>query len=152
LQVGIDVIANPQPGGSFWGVRGGHNSSSNSGTNGDNYTRLTNFVGTSLNAGMGRYVGQVINRDHLKRIKATLTSFCQTMLGQGLLGTIDGSLPFSIICDISNNPDARTSLGYVQADCQIKYQAINEKFIVNLEGGQTVQISRTTTPLGQIAA
>ena len=28
LGAGIDVIANPQPGGAFWGVRGGHNSSS----------------------------------------------------------------------------------------------------------------------------
>src|ERR1035437_5242494 len=41
LQAGIDVIANPQPAGNFWGVRGGHNSSSNAGTNGDNYTRMT---------------------------------------------------------------------------------------------------------------
>jgi hypothetical protein len=36
---GIDVIANPQPGGAFWGIRVGHNSSSNPATNGDNYSR-----------------------------------------------------------------------------------------------------------------
>ena len=61
LGAGLDVIANPQPGGAFWGVRGGHNSSSNAGTNGDNYTRLTNFIAATLAAGMGQYVGQVIN-------------------------------------------------------------------------------------------
>ena len=40
LAAGIDVICNPQPAGSFWGVRGGVNTSSNPTTNGDNYTRL----------------------------------------------------------------------------------------------------------------
>ena len=149
LGAGIDVIANPQPGGAFWGVRGGHNSSSNAATNGDNYTRLTNFIAATLAAGMGLYVGQVINQDLFRRIRATQLSFLQNMLGQGLLGSTDGSLPFTVICDITNNPLSRTSLGYVQSDAQVQYQAINEKFIVNIEGGQTVQVSRQTLPSGQ---
>ena len=57
LAAGIDVICNPQPAGSFWGVRGGHNTSSNLATDGDNYTRLTNYIGKTLAAGMGQYVG-----------------------------------------------------------------------------------------------
>lgn len=146
---GIDVITNPQPGGSFWGVRGGHNSSSNAATNGDNYTRLTNYIAATLAAGMGLYVGQVINTDLFRRIRATQLSFLQNMLSQGLLGSVDGSLPFSVICDWSNNPASRTGLGYVQSDAQIQYQSINEKFIINLEGGQTVQVSRQTLPSGQ---
>ncbi len=40
FSAGIDVISNPQPGGSFWGVRGGRNSSSDITRNGDNYPRL----------------------------------------------------------------------------------------------------------------
>jgi len=143
---GLDVIANPQPGGAFWGVRGGHNSSSNAATNGDNYTRMTNFIAASLAAGMGQYVGQVINQDLFRRIRATQLSFLQNMLGQGLLGSRDGSLPFSVICDAGNNPLSRTGLGYVQSDAQVQYQAINEKFIVNLEGGQTVAVTRQTLP------
>ena len=146
LQAGIDVVANPQPAGSFWGVRGGHNSSSNAATSGDNYTRLTNFIAASLAAGMGQYVGQVINQSLFRRIRATQLSFLQNMLGQGLLGSRDGSLPFSVICDASNNPLSRTGLGYVQSDAQVQYQAINEKFIVNMEGGQTVQVQRQTLP------
>jgi phage tail sheath protein FI len=151
LGAGIDVIANPQPGGSYWGVRGGHNSSSNAATNGDNYTRLTNYIAATLSAGMGQYVGQVINADLFRRIRATQLSFLQNMLSQGLLGSADGSLPFSVICDTTNNPTSRTSLGYVQSDAQIQYQAINEKFIVNIEGGQTVEVSRQTLPAGQAA-
>jgi uncharacterized protein len=149
LAAGIDVICNPQPGGSYWGVRGGHNSSSNAAINGDNYTRLTNYIAATLAAGMGQYVGQVINADLFRRIRATQLSFLQNMLGQGLLGSTDGSLPFSVICDTSNNPSNRTDLGYVQSDAQVQYQAINEKFIVNIEGGQTVQVARQTLPTGQ---
>jgi len=151
LTAGIDVIANPQPGGAFWGVRGGHNSSSNAATNGDNYTRMTNFIAASLAAGLGQYVGQVINQDLFRRIRATQLSFLQNMLGQGLLGSRDGSLPFSVICDAGNNPLSRTGLGYVQSDAQVQYQAINEKFIVNLEGGQTVAVTRQTLPNTQAA-
>jgi phage tail sheath protein FI len=148
---GIDVIANPQPGGYFWGVRGGHNSSSNAATNGDNYTRLTNYIASTLAAGMGQFVGQVINATLFQTVRATQLSFLQNLLSQGILGSTDGSLPFSVVCDTSNNPASRTSLGYVQSDSQVQYQAINEKFIVNMEGGQTVQVSRQTLPSGQIS-
>ncbi len=146
LQAGIDVIANPQPGGAFWGVRGGHNASSNAATNGDNYTRLTNYIAATLASGMGQYVGQVINATLFQRIRATQLSFLQNMLSQGMLGSTDGSLPYSVICDTSNNPTSRTSLGYVQSDAQVQYQAINEKFIVNIEGGQTVQVATQVLP------
>lgn len=151
LGAGIDVISNPQPGGTYWGVRGGHNSSSDPAIDGDNYTRLTNFIAATLAAGMGIYVGQVINADLFRRIRATLLSFLQNMLGQGLLGSTDGSLPYSVICDTSNNPSSMTGLGYVQANVQVQYQGINEKFIVNLEGGQTVQVAVQTLPGGQPA-
>jgi len=152
FSAGIDVISNPQPGGSYWGVRCGHNSSSNAAVNGDNYTRLTNYIAATLAAGMGLYVGQVINAALFQNIRATQLSFLQNMLGQGMLGSTDGSLPFSVICDTSNNPNSRTSLGYVQSDAQIQYQAINEKFIVNIEGGQTVQVQRQTLPTGQVSS
>lgn len=152
LGAGLDVVCNPQPGGSFWGARGGHNTSSSMATNGDNYTRLTNFIAATLAAGMGQYVGQVINANLFRRIRATQMSFLQGLLGQGVLGSTDGTQPFSVICDASNNPPERTSLGYVQSDAQVQYQAINERFVVNLEGGQTVQVTRQTLPTGQIVA
>ncbi|MDR3662300.1 MAG: hypothetical protein P4L86_18290 [Mycobacterium sp.] len=142
FQAGIDVVSNPQPGGYYWGVRCGHNSSSNASINGDNYTRLTNYIAATLAAGMGQYVGRVVNATLFQQIRATQLSFLQGMLSQGMLGSTDGSLPFSVICDTSNNPVSRTGLGYVQSDAQIQYQAINEKFIVNIEGGQTVTVTQ----------
>jgi hypothetical protein len=149
LGAGIDLVCNPQPAGYFWGVRGGHNTSSNAATNGDNYTRLTNYIAATLAAGMGQFVGQVITAELFQQIRSTQLSFLHAMLQQGLLGSTEGSLPYSVICDASNNPSSRTGLGYVQSDAQIQYQAINEKFIVNVEGGQTVQVSHQTLPIGQ---
>ena len=106
----------------------------------------------TLAAGMGQYVGQVINATLFRRIRSTQMSFLQTLLGQGVLGSTDGTQPFSVICDTSNNPPERTSLGYVQSDAQVQYQAINERFVVNLEGGQTVQVTRQTLPTKQVVA
>jgi phage tail sheath protein FI len=152
IGAGIDVISNPQPGGSYWGVRGGHNSSSNAATNGDNYTRMTNYLASTLSAGMGQFVGQLINSSLFQQIRSTQLSFLQNLLSQGILGSTNGAQPFSVICDTSNNPASRTSLGYVQSDAQVQYQAINEKFIVNMEGGQTVQVSVQTLPSGQASS
>lgn len=143
---GIDVISNPQPGGSFWGVRCGHNTSLNPATNGDNYTRMTNFIAATLAAGMGQFVGQVIDGALFRKIRSTQLAYLQALLAQGILGSSDGTLPFSVICDVSNNPPSRTSLGYVQSDAQVQYQGINEKFIVNVEGGQTVLVQSQVLP------
>jgi len=64
--------------------------------------------------------------------------------GQKMIGAPDGSQPYSVVCDLTNNPLSRTSLNYVQADIQVQYQSINEKFLINLEGGQTVTIVSST--------
>jgi uncharacterized protein len=142
FEAGIDVITNPGAGGqAIWTLRLGHNSSSNPATNGDSYTRLTNYIAATLSAGMGIYVGQVINTALLRKIRSTLMAFLSGLLGQGLLGSTDGSVPFAVLCDTVNNPQARQALGYVQADVQIRYQGINEKFLVNLDGGAGVLVT-----------
>lgn len=138
---GIDVVCSPAPGGSYWAVRCGHNSSSNAVVAGDSYTRMTNFIAQTLAAGMGGYVGSVINATLLSNIRATLLGYLSGLLQQNILGSVDGTLPYAVVCDASNNSPARTSLGYVQADVQVRYQGINEKFIVNLQGGQSVTVS-----------
>jgi hypothetical protein len=97
---------------------------------------------------MGLFVGQVINASLFQRIRSTQLSYLQGLLSQGVLGSVDGSPPFSVICDLSNNPLSRTSLGYVQSDAQVQFQGINEKFIVNVEGGQTVIVQSQVLPPG----
>lgn len=150
FSVGIDVIANPQPGGKYWGVRLGHNSSSNSGTNGDNYTRMTNYIAATLNSAMGLYVGALITPALFKRVRTSILTFMAALWQQGMIGNPAGTQPYSAICDLTNNPAGRTSIGYLQCDVQVQLAPINEKFLVNLEDGQTVTIQRTTLPGGQV--
>ncbi len=138
---GIDVVCNPAPGGTYWSVRCGHNASSNSTISGDNYTKLTNFLAESLASGMGAYVGEVVNATLFDDIRASILGLLSNLLSQGILGSVNGSLPYSVICDTSNNSAARLALGYVQCDVQIQYQGINEKFIVNLQGGTSVTVT-----------
>ena len=145
FSAGIDLICNPAPGGSYWAVRCGHNTSSNAAVNGDNYTRLTNYIAATLAAGMGLYVGQLINQTLFSNIRATLLAYLGSLLNEGILGSVDGSTPYAVKCDLTNNPQTRTALGYVQADVQVIYQGINEKFLVNLQGGAGVQVSSSTS-------
>jgi hypothetical protein len=143
---GIDVICRPQPGGNYFGIRSGHNTSSNPATNNDSYTRMTNYIAATLLSAMGQFVGQVITSGLFQQIRSTQLSYLQNLLSQGILGKTTGALPFSVICDATNNPLSRTSLGYVQSDTQVQYLGINEYFIVNVEGGQTVQVQSQILP------
>jgi len=142
-QAGIDVIANPCPGGSFFGCRFGHNSSSNAAINGDNYTRMTNYLAATFAAGMGLFVGRLQStqqNDPTRRgVTATLGNFLQNMQQQNQIDS------FSVQCDLNNNPPSRIAAGYLQADVVVKYLSVVEKFLVNLQGGQTVSVTKVST-------
>ena len=148
-QAGIDVITNPAPSGPIFAARFGHNSSTNPTISGDNYVRLTNYLASTFLASMGLFVGRTVSSELFRQIRSSQLQFLGDLLGQGILGTLDGTLPYNVICDVSNNPPSRTGLGYVQADIQVRYMAILERFIINLEGGQTVVVTRQTLPSGQ---
>ena len=145
IQAGLDVITNPVPGGFYFGARCGHNTSSNAVTHGDNYTRMTNYIAATLNAGMGQFVGKLQTPDVRRQAKATLDAFLSNLQQQGQIGTADGSPCFQVVLDTSNNPQSRVALGYMQADVKVIYLSVIEYFIINLEGGQSVQISKKTS-------
>lgn len=138
-EVGIDAIVNPVPGGNYFGARVGHNASTNPTTNGDNYTRLTNYIARTLEAGMGIYIGRL----HLPRVqraaKATVETFLSNMVQQEQIED------FSVIVDDNNNPPARKALGFLQIDVKVRYLSVIEKMIINVEGGQSVTIQRVDT-------
>lgn len=138
FRTGGDIVTNPAPGGFYWALRGGFNSSTQEGINGDNHPRLVNYISTTLNAGMGRFVGMVITETLFDRIRSTLSSFLQSMKNAGQIQA------FAVKCDKSNNPDSQTELDYVQADVSVRFNGINKKFLVNLEAGQTVKVTIAT--------
>ncbi len=144
-QAGIDVVANPIPAGNSFGVRIGHNTSSNAATSGDNYTRMTNYEASTFAAGLGLFIGKLQTsqaNDPLRRqVKTTLDAFLQAQQDQTQIDD------FSVQCDLNNNPPNRIALGYLQADVKVRYLSVVEKFLLNIEGGQSVTITRQqTTP------
>jgi uncharacterized protein len=144
-QAGIDLVANPIPAGNMFGVRIGHNTSSNAVTNGDNYTRMTNYIAYTLNAGMGLYIGRLQSPAERRNASATISNFLANMEQQGMIGAVNGGAAFSVQIDASNNPMSRVALGYMQADVKVIYLSVIEKFLINVEGGQSVQVARNST-------
>ncbi len=148
VATGLDVIANPGAGGlPIWTCRIGHNSNATDGAiQSDSYTRMNNYIASTLQAGMGAYIGQPITPTLLKNITATQVNFLQNLLNAGYLSiNADGSLPYQVKCNAQNNPQSRTALGYVQSDDAVTIQGINEKFLVNLQAASSVVTSQTAT-------
>jgi hypothetical protein len=138
---GLDVITNPCPGGAYFGLRFGQNTSSNSSIDGDNYSRLTPYYAYSLNAVAGKFVGQLQTADERRQAKAAIDSFFQGEWFAGRISNPQGTQPWRTILDDSNNPASRVSAGYQQADVKVQYGPVITQFVVNLEAGQTVQIT-----------
>ena len=138
----VEVIANPCPGGSYFGARLGINTSSNAAINGDNYTTMTNYISKTLNAGMGLFVGKVQSATVQQQARATIDNFLRNMFQQGMIQA------WKVVLDATNNPQTRVSLGYMQADVSVQYLSIIRYFLINLQGGQTVVIV-SNAPRGQ---
>lgn len=151
VNAGIDLITNPVPGGNYFGARVGHNSSSNPVINGDNYTRMTNYIASTLNAGMGKFVGLIQNASVRAQALATLSAYFDNLQLQGMIGSPNGNPngapAYSIELDPINNPLSRTSLGYMQADIMVQYLPIIEKLLLNVVGGVSVTITRQSVAL-----
>ena len=141
FEAGIDVISNPAPGGAYWSVLGGINTSPNQSTGDDEDTTMTNYLATSIDAVMGQYVGIPISLTLLNEVAASLNTFLASLLQQGILVSLTGANPYSVICNLTNNPTARLGQGYVQADVTVVTASVNRFFSINLEDGPTVTVS-----------
>jgi hypothetical protein len=137
----LDVITNPCPGGAYFGCRTGRNASSNSTTNDDTYTRMTNYLSLTIAASFGYVVGENHTSDLRREVKSTIESFLSNLEQQGMIGDPNGGAAFSVQIDKNNNPDSRVALGYMQADVQVKYWNVVRYFLVNLEGGGSVTVT-----------
>jgi hypothetical protein len=141
----LDVITNPCPGGSYFGCRTGRNSSSDPTRNGDNYTRMTNYLALTLASAFGFVIGQPQTTTLRNDCKAAIDFFLANLEDEGMIGNVNGGPAFSVTLDATDNPDSQVALGYMQADVQVKYLSIVWFFIINLEGGQTVSVRLANT-------
>ncbi|HHA2250070.1 TPA: phage tail protein [Enterobacter ludwigii] len=142
-EAGIDVITNPIPAGNQFGGRIGCNSSSNPMINGDNYTALTNYIAYTLDKGMGIYIGRLQSPAQRSQARSTVSSFLANMQLEGMIGDVNNPTKdaFTVKLDKSNNPASRVALGWEQIDVRVTYLSIITKLLVNVEGGQSVNVN-----------
>lgn len=136
---GIEVICNPIPRGSMFGLRLGRNTSSDPTRNLDNWPRLTSFIARSL-AGpgaLGPAIGQVVTDAFFETWYAVLDTFLAGLANATPVPVID---QYQINFSRTNNPRSQTATGLVVAECLIQYLGIAQVFLVNLQTGATVVI------------
>lgn len=143
VNAGLELIMNPIPRGSMFGLRTGRNASSDPTRNTVNWARLTSFIARSL-AGpgaLGPAIGQTITDDFFTTWYAVLDNY---------LGGLKFARPEAVIqnyqikFDRSNNPQSQTAQGLVVAEVLIQYLGIAQVFLVNLQNGATVVIPQRT--------
>ena len=101
------------------------------------YVQLTGVVlAVILVYLVGLFVGNLQSPSERRRAAATMSAFFEGMQHQGMIAD------YSVQIDDANNPAPRVALGYMQADVKVQYLSIVENFLVNVEGGQSVTISR----------
>jgi hypothetical protein len=148
-QGGIDLIVPPlnAPGGSYFTMMTGRNTSSNTANNGDEYTRMTNFIARSLQSfATGSFVGrpESINTNDRTRLEATmmLQSYLQ-FLKDPPLNMIDG---YNVTCDLTNNTPSTIAAGFMFAYVSVRYLGIVRYFVIMLAGGSNVSVTNQALP------
>jgi hypothetical protein len=141
-QARLDVIGNPSPGGNYYATQTGGNASSTAGQDGDNYTRMTNYLALTLAAAFGTVIGKNQTVDLRNDVKSAMQAFLSNLWRLNMIGDVNNptQAPFSVQIDKANNPDSAVANGYMQADVKVKYLSVVLFFVINLQGGQTVQI------------
>ena len=146
IGAGIDIVANPCPGGSYFGAQSGHNSSSDPTRNGDNYTRLTDYIAQTLGAASGKFVGQLQTQQQQLNVKAAIGAFFQSMQDAGQIGSSTGATAYKVTLPGAQSSPARIALGYEDCDVFVTYLSVVEKFLVNFQGGQSVVLPASANP------
>ena len=147
----LELLANPVPGGSYWGSPMGVNTSSNAAINGDNYTMMTNFLARSIANWAGTNIGLLQTPTQRINAKAAGDNFFNGLWVLGMIGNADsangiGTPPWSVAINDQTTPPAQAALGYEICNIMVQYLAVIRWFVVNLMGGQTVTVTVSSTP------
>lgn len=148
---GIEVICNPIPAGSKFGMRIGRNASSNQAQNTDNWPVMTSFLARSL-AGpgaLGPAIGKAITPDFFTTWRGVLDNFLAGLVNAKPAPMIQA---YSILFDPNNNPQIQTATGLVVAEVLVQYLGIAQVFLVNLQTGATVVIPPSSSNFAAQAA
>lgn len=135
----MDVIASPSQGGSYFGCQTGRNCSSQAAINGDNYTRMNNFLAVTFASALGPFIGGVGTADEAGDAESALDSFMSNLQTQRLIGDPNGPPPWTSSVAETN------AQGIQLASLAVTLQKITIAFVLNLQAGQTVVTTTTTS-------
>jgi uncharacterized protein len=136
----MDVIASPSQGGSYFGCQTGRNCSSQAAINGDNYTRMNNFLAVTFATALGPFIGGVGTAEEAGDAKASIDAFMTTLQTEGIIGSGPGA------ADPWSSSVAQTNPQGIQlATLAVTLQAITIALVLNLQAGQTVTTTTSTT-------
>lgn len=155
-QGGVDVLLSPvaSPGGYYFSFATGRNCSSNTAANGDEYTRMTNFlIRTSQSKAAGSFVGKLQSiqpndqtRANAKALFDGLSAqLASPQVGLGINGQGMIDRPWAVQCDLNNNPPNLQALGYLFLYWQVRYLNVIRYFVVKFQGGGNVTVNIQTS-------
>jgi len=137
---GIDVICNPIPAGSQFGMRIGVNASANAAIQGDEWPRLTGFLARSLSGpgALGTLIGLEITDTYYTDATALLDAFFEPMTtAEG--GNAQMIQAFQVSFPSQGN-QSQTAKGIVICQVLVQFLGIARIFLVNMQTGATVVI------------
>jgi hypothetical protein len=141
---GINFITNQCPGGTFFGLRHGLNSSSNSAIADIPYTNVTNFLAYSFAGSFGEFIeqNQTTRSDDPIRAAASqkLSKFLLKLKKNGTIEDYSVDMSYSDTGSATNTRDSVTS-GFMNAIVRVQYKSVIRFFVVTLIGGKTVNVS-----------
>lgn len=139
----MDVITNQSPGGSYFSMRLGINTSSNPIIIDDSYPRNIYYLAKSIEVIAGQYIGANQTITERRQARTSLMQFLQLQQDVGIIYEPDGSQAYQVVLDTTNNTPTSAALGYQNAYVKAAFGAIVRYFVINLEGGASVTISTT---------
>jgi hypothetical protein len=134
---------------SLYGLPHGQNSSGafGSGTDTIAYTRMTNYLGASIPAMLGPFVGELqgtaSNDPARSNAKAVLVSWLNGLKKQNRIDD------FKVTLDLTNNTLTTIAQGYCIALVQVAYMGEIKFFLATLQGGSALQLSFGSVPNNQ---
>lgn len=146
---GILYFTSPIPRGAVYGLPHGENASAsavglNAVTDTIAYTRMTNYLGASIPAILGPYIGELqstrANDPTRSNAKAALVGFLQSLRNQGRIDS------YNVTLDLTNNTPTTIAQGYCCALVQVAYMNVIKFFLVTLQGGSAVQVGLGNVP------
>jgi len=132
---GLDTVANPSPGGNYWALQTGKNTSDNLLANGDEFPRNTNFIAGSIQNFLGPYVGTLQSPSQRLSIKTALDAFLKGLADQEIIGSTSGGQPFRVVINDSNNPISQIEKGIEVVDITVAFFRVAVAILANLQTG-----------------